>query len=172
MSDFLCRHFLFTFGLSSSCAVPWLYRIKPKCVLQTFSEIRNSDRMCVVTTSLARNRSPKKNTSNNIQHMSCCRHSVFLLGSQNLGTAFRWFCPKSAKEEEWNRKREDGKRNGRGQEEGTEEEKKGKGEEEREKRKTPTGMLTVPQIRRSPGTELAHKAHFPPSGTRSSPCMK
>jgi len=53
------------------------------------------------------------------------------------------FCPKSAKEEEWKRKREkrkreERKRNGRGKEEGTEEARKRKGKEEREKRKGPT----------------------------------
>ena len=81
------------------------------------------------------------------------------------------FCPKSAKEEEWKRKREERKRNGRGKEEGTEE-----GTEEARKRegkrKGPTRVLTIPQMRRSQGTKLTHKARFSPSGTRSSPRME
>ena len=47
-----------------------------------------------------------------------------------------------------------------------------KGKEEREKRKGPTRVLTIPQMRRSQGTKLTHKAHFSPSGTRSSPRME
>ena len=69
-------------------------------------------------------------------------------------------------------KREERKRNGRGKEEGTEEARKRKGKEEREKRKGPTRVLTMLQMRRSQGTKLTHKAHFSPSGTRSSPRME
>ena len=89
------------------------------------------------------------------------------------------FCPKSAKEEEWKRKREkrkreERKRNGRGKEEGTEEARKRKGKEEREKKERPypTRVLTIPQMRRSQGTKFTHKAHFSPSATRSSPRME
>ena len=96
----------------------------------------------------------------------------FRSGPENRVLLLEGFCPKSAKEEEWKRKREERKRNGRGKEEGTEEARKRKGKEEREKRKGPTRVLTILQMRRSQGTKLTHKAHFSPSGTRSSPRME
>ena len=98
-----------------------------------------------------------------------CRHFLlaFPLHAPCLGCTrvllLEGFCPKSAK------------RNGRGKErrgEGTEEARRRKGKEEREKRTGPTRVLIIPQMRCSQGTKLTHKAHFPPSGTRSSPRME